>query len=64
MNKLIQETNQINREFREKVLVIVLVINFSRKKYKSSEKEKLCIIERLVLYRHCIGYLIQVDTMI
>lgn len=49
MNKLIQKTNQINREFREKVLVIVVVINFSRKKYKSSEKEKLYIIERLVL---------------
>lgn len=48
MNKLIHKTNQINREFREKVLVIVL-LNFSRKKYKSSEEEKLCIIERLVL---------------
>lgn len=41
MNKLIQKTNQINREFREKVLVIVLVINFSRKKYKSSERETM-----------------------
>lgn len=39
----------MNREFREKVLVIVLVINFSRKKNKSSEQEKLCTIERLVL---------------
>lgn len=49
MNKLIQKTNQINREFREKVLFIELVINFSRNKYKSSEREKLCIIEILVL---------------
>lgn len=49
MNKLIQKTNKKNREFTEKVLGIVLVINFSRKKYKSPEKEKLCIIERLVL---------------
>lgn len=49
MNKVLQKTNQINREFREKVLVIVLVINFSRKNYNGSEKDKLCIIERLLL---------------
>lgn len=51
MRQLIQNINQVNREFKEEELVIVQFggkfrVSSAIKKYKSSEKEKLLLKTR------------------